>query len=200
VRQRTAERNSLVAWRARHAVRASQSHSIEDVSQLGLNAFVRLEAEVLFKAIARQEVLIKQIEQAVLAVIKPFAGYERLQSIQGIGPILAMTVYLETGDVSRFASSAHYASYCRTVRSRRTSNNKVKGSNNARNGNPHLAWAFSEAAHFAIRYDERVKRWFDRKQKRSNKPIAFKSLASELSKAAWHVMQGEQYESERLFG
>jgi len=200
VHQRTAERNSLIAWRSRHAVCASQSGSIEDVSRLGLDPFVRLEAQILLKAIASQEVLIKQLEQAVMEVVKPFAGYERLQSIQGIGRILAMTIYLETGDVSRFASSAHYASYCRTVRSRRTSNNKVKGSNNARNGNPHLAWAFSEAAHFAIRYDEQVKRWFDRKRKRSNKPIAFKSLASKLSKAAWHVMQGERYESERLFG
>ncbi len=199
VRQNTAGLNSLAAWRARHAIPPSESGSIQDVAKLGLDPFVCLEAQILLKAIDQQRHLIKRIERNVLEVIKPFRGYEQLLQIHGIGTILAMTIYLETGELSRFASSANYASYCRTVRSRRTSNTKSKGRNNARNGNPHLGWAFSEAATFAIRYDERAKRWFERKRKRTNAPVAYKSLASKLSKAAWHVMHGDVYEPERLF-
>jgi transposase len=38
------------------------------------------------------------------------------------------------------------------VDSRRESNGKKKGEGNAKNGNKYLAWAFVEAANFALRY------------------------------------------------
>jgi transposase len=199
VRQRTAQRNSLAAWRARHAVASKRSERIADIDALDLDRFVLVEARMLLKAILRLSVLIEEIEKEVLGVLKPVQGYEQVLNVSGIGPILGMTIVLESGEFSRFASSARYASYCRTVRSRRTSNGKGKGRNNARNGNPYLAWAYSEAAHFAIRYDPRAKAWFERKKKRTNEPIAYKSLASKLAKAVWHLMQGEAYEPERLF-
>lgn len=199
VRQRRAQRNSLAAWRARHALSAKDCASFGRLDALDIDPFVRMEARMLLKAIARISVLIAEIEKEVLGAVRCDPGFDRLVQIVGIGPILGMMIILESGEFSRFASSAHYASYCRTVRSWRTSNGKGKGRNNARNGNPHLAWAFSQAAHFAIRYDPRAKTWFERKKKRSNEPIAYKSLASKLAKAVWHVMQGEDYEPEKLF-
>ena len=54
---------------------------------------------------------------------------------------------------------ANFASYARTVGSRRETNGKKKGEGNAKCGNKHLAWAFIEAAHFAVRYDAAIKRW-----------------------------------------
>jgi hypothetical protein len=44
------------------------------------------------------------------------------------------TIVLESGDFARFSHAGHYASYCRTVQSRRESNGKKKGENNRRNG------------------------------------------------------------------
>ena len=46
----------------------------------------------------------------------------RLQSVPGIGPILGMTILLESGAIERFASVGDYASYCRMVESVRLSN------------------------------------------------------------------------------
>ncbi len=46
------------------------------------------------------------------------------------------------------------------MNSRRESNGKKKGEGNVKCSNKHLAWAFVEAAHFAIRYDERIKRYY----------------------------------------
>ena len=40
---------------------------------------------------------------------------------------LALTIALETGDVGRFDSAGNFASYARTVSSRRESNGKKKG-------------------------------------------------------------------------
>jgi len=65
--------------------------------------------------------------------------------------ILALTIMLETGDISRFDKVGNYASYCRCVKGARYSNGKKKSKTNTKNGNKYLAWAFIEAANFACR-------------------------------------------------
>jgi transposase len=131
---------------------------------------------------------------------EPSAQFRRIQQVPGIGPILEMVVVLESGDFGRFASTGDYASYCRTVKSERQSNRKKKGSNNAKNGNRYLAWAFAEAAIYAVRYYPRIAAWYDRKKRRRNVAVATKALACKLAKAAWHVMQGKDFNEAMLFG
>ena len=72
---------------------------------------------------------------------------------------------LETGTITRFASVGNFSSYCRCVDSRRESNGKKKGEGNAKNGNKYLAWAFVEAANFALRYCPEAKRFYERKKR-----------------------------------
>jgi transposase len=111
-----------------------------------------------------------------------------------------MTITMETGEISRFQTPGDFASYCRTVKSQRTSNDKKKGDNNRKCGNKYLAWAFVEAANFSRRYDETCRRWFDRKAAKTNKVVATKALACKLAKAAWHVVsQNENYSPDRMF-
>jgi transposase len=57
----------------------------------------------------------------------PEAGFQNLQTVYGIGPILAMTIWLETGDIGRFHQVGDYASYCRCVASReRSADNEAR--------------------------------------------------------------------------
>jgi len=109
-------------------------------------------------------------------------------------------VVLESGEFKRFGSAGDYASYCRTVRSERRSNEKKKGQNNRKNGNRYLAWAFAEAATFAVRFYPRIAAWYERKKRRRNVPVAMKSLACKLAKATWHVMQGKDFDEGMLLG
>ncbi len=74
-----------------------------------------------------------------------------LKTIKGVGPVLGLTIMLETGDIGRFASVGDYSSYCRCVKAERLSNGKRKGAGNAKSGNKYLSWAFAEAAHFLDR-------------------------------------------------
>ena len=102
--------------------------------------------------------------------------------------------------INRFKTPGDFASYCRTVDSRRMSNGKKKGDNNQKCGNKYLAWAFVEAANFAKRYDEHCRKWIDRKAAKTSTVIATKALACKLAKAAWHVMsQSTDYDSKRMF-
>jgi len=132
---------------------------------------------------------IERLEREVLAQVKLAAQFAPLMSVTGIGKILALTIMLETGEIGRFAKVGHFASYARCVDAKRLSNEKKKGSNNAKCGNPYLAWAFVEAANFAIRYSPRVKRFFQRKCAKTNKIVAFKACAHKLARAAFHVMR-----------
>ncbi|MGC9942688.1 MAG: transposase, partial [Verrucomicrobiota bacterium] len=127
--------------------------------------------------------------------------HAQLDTLPGVGRILGMTSALEVGEIGRFAGPGQFASYCRVVDSRRTSNDKTKGWNNRKCGNKYLAWAFVEAANFAKRYDDRSRRWFDRKAARTCGELATKALACKLAKSAWPVMSEKvAYDAERVFG
>ena len=68
-----------------------------------------------------------------------------------------------------FLRVGHYASYCRCVDSTKVSNGKRKGQGNVKNGNPYLAWAYMEAAQFAMRFSPKVQRFYQRKQAKSQR-------------------------------
>ena len=143
---------------------------------------------------------IERVEKAVLKPARQLPCYNKLTTMPGVGKILGMTITLEVGEIGRFKGAGNFASYCRAVDSRRTSNQKNKGDNNRKCGNKYLAWAFVEAANFAKRYDERCRQWFDRKAARTSTVIATKALACKLAKAAWHLMSEQvAYDPERMF-
>jgi transposase len=52
-----------------------------------------------------------------------------------------------------------------------------------------LAWAFVEAANFAIRYHDRVKRYYQRKRARTHGMVAIKTCAHKLAKASYYVQR-----------
>ncbi len=135
------------------------------------------------------ETQIREVEQAVRQQGRERAGYQLLQTVTGIGPILALTILLETGDIRRFPTVGQFASYCRCVSSQHLSNGRCKGAGNTKNGNKYLSWAFVEAAHFAIRYDEVVRRFYQRKAARTHVLVALKAVAHKLARACYHVLR-----------
>jgi transposase len=144
---------------------------------------------------------IDKIEKAVLASARELPSYAKLTTLPGVGKILGMTITMEVGEIKRFGGAGNFASYCRTVEAKRTSNSKKKADNNSKCGNKYLAWAFVEAANFARRSNPACRQWFDRKAAKTSNVIATKALACKLAKAAWFVMaEGTDYNSERMFG
>jgi len=132
---------------------------------------------------------IKTLEKTVQKHLKHTPAYVQLQTVEGIGTILAQTIVLETGDIGRFPSVGHYASYCRCVGSTKISNGKRKGQGNVKNGNPYLEWAYMEAAQFAIRFSPTVQRFYQRKHAKSLLMVARKAVAHTLSRAGYDSMR-----------
>jgi transposase len=81
------------------------------------------------------EAHIESLEQAVLGRVRMREEFKALLSVPGIGPILGLTIMLETGDIRRFQRVGDFSSYCRCVGSKKLSNGKLKGSANTKCGN-----------------------------------------------------------------
>jgi transposase len=141
------------------------------------------------------------IEAAVLAQAKLRGAFSGLRSLPGIGEILALTIMLEAGDMRRFPDVGDYASYCRCVKSSRTSNGKRIGEGNRKNGNKYLSWAYVEAANIAKRYCPIIHRFYQRKMSQTNQAVAIKAISNKLARASYYVVRDQvAYDATRLFG
>jgi transposase len=174
---------------------------MKEAQQLYEHPANQLIAGMQIKHIDQLTESIDKIEKAVLASARELPCYAKLTTLPGVGRILGLTITMEVGEIKRFASSGDFASYCRTVAAKRTSNSKQKGENNSKCGNKYLAWAFVEAGNFARRYDEQCRKWYDRKAAKTSNVVATKALACKLAKAAWYLMvQASDYDPKRMFG
>jgi transposase len=141
------------------------------------------------------------IERSLKQRLKLRDAFVNLTSIDGIGLTLALTIILETGEIARFQRVGQYASYCRCVSGARYSNGKRKGKTNSKNGNKYLAWAFVEAANFAIRYNDTVKRYYQRKPAKTNVIVARKTVAHKLARACFYVLRDQvEFDVNKAFG
>jgi transposase len=72
--------------------------------------------------------------------------YAWLQSIRGVGPIVAATIVAEIGDLRRFRTASRLMSYVGLVPSEHSSGPKVRRGAITKAGNPHVRWKLIEAA------------------------------------------------------
>jgi transposase len=86
--------------------------------------------------------------------------YTRLLTIPGIGPIVAMYLIAEIGDITRFRSCKHLASFVGLVpRSHQSGNKDPQGSLTYRS-NKYLRSALIESAWMALRYDPALLKYY----------------------------------------
>jgi len=136
------------------------------------------------------------VEQVIAVALRSLA-------VDGIaaGEKVAQGVEGEAGVLHAIAAAAgNFASYARCVDSVHTSNGKKKGEGNSKNGNKYLAWAFVEAANFALRYCPEAKRFYERKKAKTNSVVAIKALAHKLARACFHMLKERKpFDAARCF-
>jgi len=177
-----------------------QRLTADAIDKLPLAADVGLAIKTNVAVIATLQAQIEVVEKRLQERVKPRPEYALLSSAPGIGQTLATVILLETGPIDRFAEVGHFASYARCVDSVRRSNRKKKGEGNVKNGNKYLAWAFVEAANFAVRFCPEAKRFHARKKAKTNNAVATKALAHKLARACYHILkEGKPFEVTRCF-
>lgn len=206
VHQRTRSLLSFMSMYSRHTGNIMRTRDFwkldcEQAQELFDHPHDQLQARSLHESAAMFNRQANEIEKVALKELRRTSEIKSLKTFPGVGDILAMSIASETGPLSRYADAGCYASYCRCVQAKRTSNSKKKGEGNVRNGNKYLAWAWVEASNCHRRFHEPARRYHQRKTSKRNAIVATKALAGKLCKAGYYLMRdGTEFDSSRLYG
>jgi transposase len=89
---------------------------------------------------------IDELNGSIAHRLRDHAGYHAIQAIDGIGPITAAILVAEIGDVTRFASANHLASWCGLTPRHRESDTTIRRGPITKQGSKLVRWAAIEAA------------------------------------------------------
>lgn len=127
--------------------------------------------------------------------------YARLQSIPGVGKVLALIMLYEIHDIGRFAGVGNFVSYARLVRCSHESAGKKSPGKGKKIGNAHLKWAFSEAAVLMMREIPQAMRFVTRKEKQHGKAKAISILAARMGRSVYFMLKRkEAFDEKRMWG
>ena len=115
-------------------------------------------------------------------------AYHLLRSVPGVGRILSLVLLYEIEDVHRFPRVQEFLSYARLIKTQKSSAGKVLGHGGGKIGNPHLKWAFSEAAVLFLRQNPDGQQFVERLAKKHGKGKALSILAARLGRAVYVML------------
>jgi transposase len=188
----------------RHSRDAAKAWDAQDMDALLKEPAARFLAGQDLERIAFLSEQVAAIEKRIQKAASGQEGYTRLMKIPGLGKALSAIVLYETGDVSRFSSARHYSSYCRLVPGTADSGGHSKPGRGAKQGNPHLKAAFTQAAQCAVRHYPGLRNFYERQAGRhpgrGSRLIATDILGHRLAQAAYHILkEGTDYDDKKLF-
>jgi transposase len=209
VRQRTRLKNRVHSALAKYGLVVEGASDIfgkkgrEHLSRAmeELPAQTKFTTEILLVQIDSLDAAILEIEKQTVKEFEPTPETEILQTIPGVGPILSVVIGTEMGDVERFPSAGHFASYAGTTPSVHSSGGKTRFGTLRRDVNLYLKWAFTEAGNGVARQagarrDSHVSRMYLRIKARRGHPKAIGAVARHLAEAAfWMLKKKEPYRS-----
>ncbi|MGH8071086.1 MAG: IS110 family transposase [Candidatus Entotheonellia bacterium] len=161
----------------------------EGVAERFADPAVHKSIEVDLALIDSYDRLLSELELAIVKTAKQHDAntFYRLQSVPGIGKILALVLLYEIHDLQRFPRVQEFVSYCRLVKCAKESAGKRYGTSGTKIGNAYLKWAFSEAAVLFLRANPRGQKYLARLEKKHGKGKALTVLAHKLARAVYYM-------------
>ena len=124
---------------------------------------------------------------------KPWAeDMKYLMQLPGFGVITGMTVLAAIGDITRFESPKHLASYSGLIPGLEQSGEKLRGKKITKEGRKDLRWAMVEVAQRAVKSDPLWKHRFNELQRRMHRNQAIVVIAHRLLELVWYVLSRQQ--------
>jgi len=148
---------------------------------------------------------IQSCQRQIKEVVETTPAMMLLKTLPGVGPILAVVIAMEVGDVERFPGPDRLASYAGTVPRVSSSGGKTFYGKVRPDVNRYLKWAFVEAAnvvvvnqkHWANRH---VTRLYKRIRERRGHGKAVVAVARHLSEATyWVLRKNEPYKEPKPY-
>jgi transposase len=142
-------------------------------------------------------VQIAQFEARLQGLVQITPEMQRLETLPGVGVILAATIALEVGAVERFPDAEHLAAYAGTTPRVHSSGDHTRYGRTRPDVNRYLKWAFAEAANSVavnhLRLPERhVSQLYERLRRRKGHSQAVGAVARHLAEATYHVLHRQE--------
>lgn len=153
----------------------------------------QLELEMENRAYIEQQIARIGKEVAKISQQKPWAeSMPYLMQLPGFGVITAMTVLAAIGEIGRFESCRHLASYSGLTPGLEQSGTKYREKGITKEGRKELRWALVEVAQRAVKSDPLLKVRFQELQKRMHRNQAIVAIARRLLELVWYVLTRRQ--------
>ena len=105
----------------------------------------RMRVESLRRLISELSSQVRILDEQIDATARRFPGYQTIQVIPGVGPVLAAVFVAEIGDVTRFKTPSQLASWAGLTPRHRESDTTVRRGHITKQGSRILRWAAIEA-------------------------------------------------------
>lgn len=158
-----------------------------------------LRADLAVASALDQQIKSLEAELIRTAKVDDPQTFQRLRTVPGIGPVLALILLYEVHEIGRFEDEGRFLSYARLVGGVRESAGKKKASAGRKIGNAHLKWAFSEATCLLLRESPKAKHWLARKERKIGKKRALGALAARLARTVYHLWRKHEAFDEKKF-
>ncbi|MFC1499073.1 IS110 family transposase [Verrucomicrobiota bacterium] len=165
------------------------------------NPLTKMAAEANMFMIKEYDTIIRRLELAIVKETKRehCKDFNLLQTIPGIGKILALTILYEVDDINRFPKVQNFSSFSRLVKGSVASAGKFKGLRGGKMGNPYLRWAFGEAAVICKRDNPDLKAYAKKLDAKHIKPVANAILANKLARSVYFMLKHGKGFDPKLF-
>jgi transposase len=165
------------------------------LQRLALQAAWRDDVAASLQLIDHLDAQIDQVEAELRAEIAGQTRYARavqlLQSVPGIGPVLAVTIASELGEITRFATAKQLVGYTGLCPRVYQSGQRDRRGPLTKNGPKYLRWALIEAAVHAAShplYREHYQATKQRLGKQRGPKVARVDVARRLAEAIWWML------------
>jgi len=132
------------------------------------------------------------IDEAVAADPWLLQRVQWLETIPGVGRVVAVTILVETADLTRFANSNQLGAYAGLTPRVQQSAGTVHHGHISKLGPPILRWVLQQAAWVAVRVDAHARRIWLRISRKAGPKRAIVAIARKLLIYAWSVCRRHQ--------
>jgi transposase len=181
--RRNLQPGSGKSWLTARGVRELQGLTLQPIPSL-----IRADCLALLRALDGQ---IRRLDEELRARWGSDLRVQRLMTIPGVGPFIAIVLVLELGNIQRFPSGKHLASYIGLTPRVRASADRIRTGHISKEGNRLVRWVLVLAATQAARRPGPLRAWFRAIKQRKGTQIARVALARRLAEIVYHMWKDE---------
>jgi len=185
VQARTRTKNQLQALALGQGVQKKRKLWSEagrgELEKLELLPYARQRRQHLLQTLDQLEAEITELNRQVGEEVRRRPEAVKLMTHPGVGPVTALAMVLTLGPAERFENARKVGSYFGLIPSEHSSGGRQQMGPISKQGNPFLRFLLVEAGQSAARYDQELRRFYERLARRRHRALAKVAVARKLA-------------------